>query len=363
MTDRRTDALDRLFTTFIARNPGSSAVLAVESLDGSFSWRGGHGPRSARSDEPFTADDPYFLASATKLFVTAMTMQLVDEGQLLLDAPVVRSLPAGAIDGVHVLDGRDRTAEITVRHLLSHTSGLADYVGDRQSDRRVLLDDITAAGGDQRWSRADILEINRRRTTPKFAPGTRRAHYSDTNFQILGLLIEAITEAPFEENLRQRICTPLGLTSTHLFGTGSAPGYDDIATMRIRTEPLRIPLAMASVTEDGGMVSSADDSIMFLRAFFTGQLFPEHLLGEMQRTWRRVFFPLEYGVGLMRFRLPRLLSPFGRPPTLVGHSGVNGALMFYEPNLGVLVAGTVNQLQPRSLSYRLMLSAVQAAAG
>ena len=361
MTGHGTDRLDRLFARFTSRNPDASAVLAVESLDGSFAWSSGHGSRSTRAQEPFSADDPYFLASATKLYVVALVMQLRAEGSLELDTPVVDLLPAGAIAGVHVLHGRDHTAMITVRHLLTHTSGLADYLEDRQSDRTVLLDIVSAPGGDRGWTRDDVLEINRHRTTPRFAPGSRRAHYSDTNFQILGLLIETITGRTFEANLRDRICVPLGLTGTHVFGTESSPVYDDVATMLRGKAALRIPLVMASVTADGGIVSSAADSITFLRAFFTGRLFPNHYLAEMQQQWRRVFFPLEYGVGLMRFELPRLMSPFARPPVLLGHSGVNGTLMFFEPNHTLLVAGTVNQLRPRSLGYRLMLGAVQAA--
>jgi len=93
--------------------------------------------------------------------------------------------------------------------------------------------------------------------------------------------------------------------------------------------------------------------MIFLEAFMSGALFPVEYLAEMQK-WNRIFAPLEYGVGIMRFALPRYYSPLRPVPPMVGHSGASGAVLYHVPLLDLYVSGTVNQIKKRSLSYGLM---------
>ena len=117
---------------------------------------------------------------------------------------------------------------------------------------------------------------------------------------------------------------------------------------------------MSSVQEDGGIYSSASDSLVFLRSFFSGGLFPLSWLDEMTSNWNRIFFPFHYGVGIMRFTLPRLLAPTGST-VFLGHGGASGCLMFFEPTKRLLIAGTVNQIKHRSRPYQLMMKLARAA--
>ena len=119
-----------------------------------------------------------------------------------------------------------------------------------------------------------------------------------------------------------------------------------------------IPKAMASVRADGGIVSTAEDGLSFFQAFMTGKLFPRPYLEEMQQQWNRIFTPLQYGMGIMRFALPRYFSPLRPAPPMVGHSGASGAVLFYAPDVDLYVSGTVNQIKKRSLSYNLMVRLV-----
>jgi CubicO group peptidase (beta-lactamase class C family) len=121
-----------------------------------------------------------------------------------------------------------------------------------------------------------------------------------------------------------------------------------------------IPRAMASVRADGGIVSTAGDGLAFLQAFMTGRLFPLAYLDEMQRPWNAIFTPLQYGMGLMRFALPRYYTLFRVVPPMIGHSGASGAVLFYVPTLDLYVSGTVNQIKKRSLSYNLLTRLVMA---
>ncbi|MFC7584704.1 serine hydrolase domain-containing protein [Nonomuraea antimicrobica] len=141
-----------------------------------------------------------------------------------------------------------------------------------------------------------------RSLTSGFAPGTPgRAHYSDTNYQLLGRVIEVVTGGDYEQAVRRRIAEPLGLRDTWLFTPETRGRYDEVAPLLNGRAPLRLPDAMASAGPDGGLVSTAADGLRFLRAFLGGELFPASYLERMTSTWNRIFSPIEYGIGIMRF--------------------------------------------------------------
>ena len=294
-------------------------------------------------------DRPFFIASATKLYVTAILAQLRQEGRLSWDDPAARHLPAG------LLDPLPRGRDLTVRELMAHTSGLADYFEGRRPDGPPTIERAIAA--DLAWTVEDVIAWTR-----AMRPGIPgKGLYSDTGYQLLGALIERVDGRSFAVAVRARVTEPLGMAPTSVFGPADVPRFDEIAAMRWGDGFLRIPLAMASVQADGGIVSTLDDGLSFLDAFFAGRLFPGELLGEMQADWHRVFFPLQYGTGIMRFSMPRLLTGFRAVPPLVGHSGASGTVMFRSPDLGLTIVGTVNQAKHRSMPYQLMVRTALAA--
>ena len=103
---------------------------------------------------------------------------------------------------------------------------------------------------------------------------------------------------------------------------------------------LRLPLLLASCGGQGGVVSTLRDGVTFLQAFFDGRLFDAALLDEMLTDWHRIFSPLEYGTGVMRFRLPAVFTGF-RSFEFQGHSGASGVVWYRDARSGVLVVGTV----------------------
>jgi CubicO group peptidase (beta-lactamase class C family) len=122
---------------------------------------------------------------------------------------------------------------------------------------------------------------------------------------------------------------------------------------------LNMPKAMSSFGPDGGIVSTVHESLAFLRAFLDGTLFPANYLEEMKQ-WKRIFFPLQYGHGLMRFKLPRIFSPFQASPEFIGHSGASSSFLFYCPDEDLYLAGTLNQVKEQSRPFRLMIDVIKA---
>jgi CubicO group peptidase (beta-lactamase class C family) len=311
------------------------------------------GSADARGSIPMTSSTPYYLASITKMYTATVIMKLAGSGKIDLEAPISSYLGPELVEGIHVIAGIDYGGRITVSQLLDQTSGLADYFEGKPKGGVSLVDDLKE-NRDRALSIEAIVEIVRG-LRPKFASGAgggRKAHYSDTNYALLGAIIETSTGTTVADNFSDRIFAPLGLTNTRVFDhTKEDPPP---AATYFKDRALEIPLAMSSFAPDGGLVSTLAESLRFLRDFFEGELLDKYQLAQMTKRWNPIFFPLQYGYGLMRFDLPRWMSPFKAPPELIGHSGSTGSFAFYHPKRDVYLAGTVNQMDNPGRPYRLM---------
>ena len=363
--------LEALFDRFVMRRPQiHHAVLVMKRGDGSFRWERAHGvmPPGAR---PMSADAPYFIASISKLYLATVVLLLVERGHLGLDDPIGAHLHSDVISGLHVWRGVDRTPEITVRHLLSHTSGLPDYIEGRPRVGPSFRDRLIAEG-DADINPSQALRIVRDELTPHFAPQAfdaprQKAFYADTNFLLLGLIVSAVTGQPLGRIYEELLFRPLDLRHTFLYGRTQplAPQPELPAPIWFKDRPLCLERAMSGFIEDG-LVSTANDTLRFLEALVHGRIFANPAtLQTMQGRWNRIFHPFEYALGTMRFRLPRILTLWHLAP-LVGHAGSPGSWLYHCAELDLLLAGTLDQEAAPSLPYRLLprvLWAVQSATG
>ncbi len=236
----------------------SSAVLRVESGDSSLACVAAAGEMHV--------NDRYFIASVTKLYVTAVVMRLVAEGNLRLNDRIIGFFPEGTLAGLHVIRGVDHTSEITVAHLMSNTSGLPDYFFGRAPSGRSAGEELLA-GKDEPWPLERIL-ATARALGPRFRPGQPgRALYSDTNYELLGAVVEQVTGKPIAQVFQEFIFGRLGLQDTYAF---QDEGDDTPAQLYYTSRPVRLPRYLASVTAEGGIVSTAAECMKFLKAFFAG---------------------------------------------------------------------------------------------
>ena len=347
------DRLQTLLDREAAKRPIRGILASIRSIDGSLETVAAAGFADAATTVPLTPETPYYLASITKTYTAAVVMQLSREGSLDLDAPIGKYLATELTKGIHVVADTDHGLTITVEQLLFQTSGLADYFAGRSGDGPNLEEELNAAN-DRALTIENIVALVRTQS-PRFVPGAgdgRKAHYSDTNYALLGSIIETVTGADVSENLEERIFDPLGLTDTFVFDSARSQPTPAVAWHKDR--PLDIPLAMSSFPADGGVVATLADNVRFIAALFTGELLAEDELAYMTGRWNRIFFPMQYGGGLMRFYLPKWMSPFRNPGELIGHSGSTGSFAFYSPQYQLVLAGTVNQSDNPARPYRLM---------
>ena len=309
-------------------------------------WQGASGNLSI--------EQSYFIASTTKLFTTAIILKLRAEGMLSLEDKIGNYIDKSILSGLHIYEGKDYSHELTIKHLLSHTSGLPDYFQGRGTSGKSLENEITE-GYDQFWTFEQVIERTKK-MTPLFAPGTKgKANYSDANFQLLGKIIETITHKSYSESCKEFIIQPLGLTKTYLYqdSTDKTP-----KTLYYKSNELNIPKAMTSFGADGGIVSTSTDMLIFIEAFFTDKLFPLTYIEELQE-WNKIFFPMKSGIGIHLFKLPWIFNPTGSVPYFIGHSGLSGALAYYSPKEKIFLVGTVNQVAHPDISFKTMIKLTQ----
>jgi D-alanyl-D-alanine carboxypeptidase len=312
----------------ITREGAPGAIVLVQNKRGT--WRGARGLGDAEGRVPIRPSDRFRTGSVTKSFTAALVLQLVDEGRLSLDDTVEEHLPGLLPYG----------RRVTVRGLLNHTSGLFNVGDDPEVQRAFIRNPYRTMS-----PRAEVAFAAKRPLN--FRPGSDWA-YSNTGYQLLGLLVERVTGNDFGDELQRRIFRPLRLRATsfepqprglrmHAYVLPDAgvplPGGR-------RFDATTVP---GGAWADGAVVSTLDDVTTFYRALLGGKLVPPPLLAEM-RTLVPARADSSAGLGIFRGRLQ------------CGHAwGHDGSLVGYETRVRAsadgrhIVVVVANAWGPRSL--------------
>lgn len=307
--------------------PGLSLVIVQ---GGQVAYTQGYGLANVDEQVPMEACTPVGPGSTTKSLTALAIMQLVEGGELDLEAAVVDYIPWFA-------GNREHVGRLTVRHALAMTTGLQDWM-----DTAVDASGIDASQLGVAHSRGALEQRVRSMAdlTPIAAPGEKWA-YSSTGYTIAGLLIEAVTGMPYEDYMQQRVFAPLGMTST-AFGAveGAAQGYLRSAE-GLRAEPT---LQAAGYRPAGlDVFSSACDYGNYLTALLAGGSFEGHRIvsqPSIDAMWTPdgvVHQQQRYGMGwyVQDWSGVKVVNHGG-------HAMVSGSAMFVAPELGVAVAVLAN---------------------
>jgi D-alanyl-D-alanine carboxypeptidase len=319
------------------RVPGHDDVLVAAGVD------------DRDPDSPMQATGVFPIASITKTFVAAVTLQLVDEGRLALGDTMQAWLP-----------GVPEAEHITVGMLLGHTSGLADFANDRPAAMLDLL----------------LTDLQRRFTAPealaystglgsRFDPGMGFG-YSNANYQALDVVVSSVTGIDLADLIATRLAQPIGLERTvlddgtsvaadaqHGWFTLDYPG-DPEAAVAAGTYDFTVPRDLdildfprtAVLTFSGGaggMTSSVGDLLDWGEALYSGRVLGPELTQRMLQFDQR-YGPALYGLGAEGF-CPCDLGTDPATATLVGHDGSfvgSRTILGYAPDTGVTVTVHAN---------------------
>lgn len=308
----------------LSENPNAPGICAyVESARYGLRWSGAAGTVAHGSAAALTPAHSFRIASNTKTYVAAALLRLVEMGFLNLDDPLGDHLPADQ-KTLLTTDGYDLNA-MTVRQVLSHTSGLADHTGDERAAAAILADP------QHRWTREEQIALCVTWFDPLDAPGAYYS-YSDTGYIILGGIIERITGQNLAAAVRDLDAYDrLGLAHTWWEYLEEPPG----ATADLRAHQYygaydtRDWHASFDLYGGGGIVTNARELALFLRKLLQGEVFQrEETLAAMTGGGTA-----EYRLGLMCTELAGRLA--------WGHQGFWNTFAFHVPTLDVTVAGSI----------------------
>ena len=332
-------SLDKITDDVIKKKHIFGALFCVSSNDGSLDQISAAGN--------FNEDSQYYIASINKLFISAIILRLYTEKRLDLHDKISKYFPKDVIGGLHVYNGKDYSNNLSILHLISQTSGLPGYLIDKQPNGKKVMDELEA-GIDQAWP-IDKVILTTKRMHPHFPPGENgKAKYTDTNHQILSLIIENITGVRIDQALNS-LFRELNLPQTYVCTDVNDRNF---VPMYYKEQRRYLPMFLTSTRND--IISSVRDQMVFLRAFFNGYFFPRDRLHELEK-WNNIFFPFQYGIGIQKFHLPRIFSPFRPVPDMIGHSGSTGSVAFHIPDMGLYITGTVNQQTKPNVAFQTMI--------
>jgi D-alanyl-D-alanine carboxypeptidase len=266
------------------------ASVAPTSVIVYLSDHGGVYVRTSGTPRP-SATQRFRIGSLTKTFTATIIFQLAAEGKLRLDDTVERDLPGVVPGGQH----------ITIRELLGHRSGLANY-----TDYTDWL-----ARADRSMSTRPIDVLRFAASQPPVAPPNSGFQYSNTDYIALGLIIERVTRQSFAQELDRRILQPLGLRHTELATTRTLADLHD--------QGMNPSLLWAA----GGIVSNAPDLVRFFSALLSARLLSPGSLAQMQQTVSTGVDPsgdkTGAGLGIFSARLPCGLV-WGHPGSVLDYA-------------------------------------------
>jgi D-alanyl-D-alanine carboxypeptidase len=316
---------------------------------------------SASSDFDYSWHDSgskqtHLIASGTKMFAATVIQQLTDQGKLSLSDSVAKHLPISDYEKLNVQDGVDCSDQITVMDLLSHTSGIPDYYQLKRLPNKGDLAQISSQ--DPGWSFEEAIALAR--TLPaKFPPNSGKANYSFTNYQLVGRVIEAVTNHSLSEVFRTRIFEPLELTQTSLVTHEDLGSFHDASQVLIGKQEYLGARRIASLGAEGSIVSSTEDTTKFLKSFFSAEIISETGRDSLLANWLPIFPGIRYAAGVMSLGLPRFATGASHRGRYLGHSGATGHFMFYDPIEKLTIVGTINQLRPSTIPFRIMASVLR----
>ncbi|APR78275.1 D-alanyl-D-alanine carboxypeptidase [Minicystis rosea] len=291
------------------------AILAV-STPACGVWVGATG--NATKSEPMKPDDVFRIGSTTKTFVSARVLKLVEAGKVTLDDTLEQWLP-----GFPGGDG------ISVRQLMNHTSGIFDFTAD------TTFQSTVNGNPKMHWDPQALVDVAAKHP-PYFAPGAD-FHYSNTNYILLGMLVEKATGNALGKELRDSLLTPAALTSTSFAGEEPVVGH--------LAHGFQGDFDVTSVIDPsyawaaGAMVSSGADLVHWASALYGGEVLAPGTMDALLTTVDTGQPGFGYGLGVFVGDASVALD------TIVGHGGdIPGyhTDMWYLPNQKIAFAVVVN---------------------
>ncbi|MGH1396236.1 MAG: serine hydrolase domain-containing protein [Trichormus sp.] len=317
-----------------ARGDIPGAAVAIISPKGN--WFGASGVADIATGRVLQSSDRFEIGSITKTFVATTTLQLVEEGILNLEDKLTDRLPSSVTDWI------PNANQITLRQLLNHTSGVPDY-----TDVLFRWAAVNPGVFFNNWQPQELVSFIDG-LEASFQPGDSW-QYSNTNYLLLGMVVEAATNNNIAQEIRDRILEPLALSNTFFAEEEAIPGgyvkgYWDFDQNGTLNDISVANLSWAWAT--GAMVSNTSDLATFIHALIGGKLLEPDTLQQMLTTISPITSPnyTTYGLGIGTLESPNRFWYIHRGQTLGYRSN-----MWYSPTENITYIELINARSTRNL--------------
>jgi D-alanyl-D-alanine carboxypeptidase len=282
--------IEVLFRKQVERDPKvKNAYLLVHSDRAGLHVNVAEGPGD---DGTPTPQQPNYMASVGKLFTSTIVSLLHEKGALSFEDSISEYLDSELMRGLHVYKGTDYSSEIRIRHLLNQTSGLPDNF-------YPLFDKLLADHSFDIGPR-EAVEWAKENLKPQAAPG-QKACYTDTNYHLLGLIIERVCGEPFHAVLKKMIFDPVGMKHAYMLNTSEPQEASSHTEAGFYADHTRLNELRGFAGIDyagGGVVAPMEDLLLFMRALVSHQLVSEETLAIMKNDKARLNPGFDYGYGI-----------------------------------------------------------------
>ena len=332
-----------------SEDPIHNAVLLVECPK--IKWKGAAGMADGKN-EAMTADHKFKIASIGKTFTATIILQLMEEGYFNLEDTIDKSLdnPIVRLDSLHIFEGVSYGRQITIEQLLSHTSGIADYMEDPRFIPAVLEYPQKQYNSTRILDQYYEYQTNRKAVFP---PG-KDFNYSDVNYVLLAMIIEQVTDKTYHEQLRSRIFDRFGMENSYLEYYEEPRGDNPLSHAFFSTMDLVTDVNTSFDWGGGGIMSTCEELNIFFRALIDGKLFHKkatikRMLAEADKG--RGGMDYDYGLGIMKRSIHGL--------AFYGHGGAYDCDVFYYPEKNISVCLSLNQMNTYGKRDEFFLQAVK----
>lgn len=284
---------NELLTALITES-GVTGAAAGYAVQGKTVWKNAAGYRCAENQALFTDSTRTRTASIAKTMTAVAIMQLVEQGRIDLDAPVQTYLPDFP---------KKKAGDITVRHLLAHTSGIGQYLSDKEAESQTEFPSLEAAMAV--FKDRELL----------FQPGTA-FYYTTYGYVVLGRIIEVVSGQNYEAYLQKNIWGPAGMNDT---GVEKIQSEQTNRSCLYQKQKRKTKTAtennLSNRVPGGGLYTTLDDMIRFGNAIVENRLIKAETLEQMTQSQFDQKAGNPYGLGWF------LYGPPPHESVVIGHSG------------------------------------------